>query len=45
MRYICKCGNESSITWNRFKNNPGCISCSNNQKLTYEYVSNYESKL
>lgn len=41
MKYICSCGNESSISFNHFKNGHKCRKCTGYEKLTYEYVYNY----
>lgn len=42
MKYICKCKNESLITFNDFKDqNKRCRKCGGNEKYTYEYVKNY----
>ena len=46
MKYKCKCGNESSIVFNNFKNGQRCKKCKssnyiNSKKLTFEYVKNY----
>jgi hypothetical protein len=42
MRYICKCGNESSIRFDDFKNmNSRCKKCSGHEVYTFEYVYNY----
>jgi hypothetical protein len=42
MKYICKCNNESEITFNDFKDqNKRCRKCGGNEKYTYEYVKNY----
>lgn len=44
MRYICKCGNLSKITFIRFKAGSRCMSCGGCKKYTYEYVYNYFKK-
>jgi very-short-patch-repair endonuclease/predicted SPOUT superfamily RNA methylase MTH1 len=41
MKYLCKCGNESKITFSSFQKGSKCMKCSGNEKLTYEYVYNY----
>jgi very-short-patch-repair endonuclease len=41
IKYICKCGNESFITFGNFKKGSRCAKCSGNEKLTYEFVYNY----
>jgi very-short-patch-repair endonuclease len=41
LTYICKCGNESSITFSNFKDkNVRCRKCSGCEKYTYEQVFN-----
>jgi phage terminase small subunit len=41
MKYICKCGNDSSTSFDSFKQGHRCSQCYGNEKLTYEYVKNY----
>lgn len=41
MKYICKCKNESEITWDNFKRGKRCIKCGGTEKLTYNFVRNY----
>jgi hypothetical protein len=41
MKYVCKCGNESSIVWNHFQQGKRCRKCSGTEKLTFEFVSNF----
>jgi hypothetical protein len=41
MKYKCKCGNESYITWDSFKQGKRCMKCGCKEKLTFEYVKNY----
>jgi hypothetical protein len=41
MKYICKCKNESEITWDNFKKGKRCMKCGGREKLTYENVYNY----
>jgi hypothetical protein len=41
LRYICKCGNKSSIRFFDFKNGNRCIKCSGSEKHTFEYVNEY----
>jgi hypothetical protein len=46
MKYICECGNESTITWGHFSQGKRCSKCglyrrSSKQKLPYDYVYNY----
>jgi hypothetical protein len=41
MKYLCKCANESSITWDSFKQGHRCSQCYGNEKLTYKYIKNY----
>jgi hypothetical protein len=40
MRYICKCHNESVITWNNFSKGKLCMKCKGKEKLTLEYIKN-----
>lgn len=44
LKYICKCGNESSIVWGNFQKGQRCKKCSGNEKLTYTFVKNYFQK-
>lgn len=44
MRYLCKCGNKSKISWSNFKNGNRCKRCgiskrSASKKLDYDYVN------
>jgi len=41
MKYICKCGNESEITFDSFKNGVKCMKCSGSEKFTYNFVQNF----
>jgi very-short-patch-repair endonuclease/predicted SPOUT superfamily RNA methylase MTH1 len=41
MKYICKCKNESKITFGKFKYGGRCIKCSGTEKYTYEDIYNY----
>lgn len=41
MKYLCKCGNESSISFDNFRSGYRCMKCSGNERLTFEYVNNY----
>ena len=41
MKYICKCGNVSSISFDNFRSGYRCMKCSGNERLTYEFVNNY----
>lgn len=41
MKYVCKCGNESKITFDNFKAAKRCMKCSGSEKLTFEFVKNY----
>ena len=41
MQYLCKCGNDSSISFDNFRSGYRCMKCSGNEKLTYEFVNNY----
>ena len=38
MKYCCKCGNKSEITYCNFKSGKRCQKCAGNEKLTYEFV-------
>jgi hypothetical protein len=38
MRYICKCGNKSEITYNSFNSGKRCRDCCGKKKLTIEFV-------
>ena len=43
MRYICKCGDESIITYQNFKKSPNCRKCgtiamANKRRLPYEFI-------
>lgn len=43
MKYKCKCGNESKITWNSFQQGTRCIKCSNrcvSEKLNIDFIRN-----
>jgi 5-methylcytosine-specific restriction endonuclease McrA len=46
MRYICACGNESSITFGRFKSGGRCMTCGTEKaaktfRLDFEYIKKY----
>lgn len=41
MKYICKCGNRSSIVFDKFKQGKRCKKCAGCEKLTQEYVYNF----
>jgi hypothetical protein len=41
LNYICSCGNEASINFSNFKRGHRCMKCGNNEKHTFEYVSEY----
>lgn len=41
MKYICKCGNNSNIDWNHFKQGKRCMKCGGSEKLTLEYVKKF----
>jgi hypothetical protein len=41
MKYQCKCGNKSEITFRDFKTGRRCRKCSGSEKFTYKYVYNY----
>lgn len=41
MKYFCKCGNKSSISFDNFRSGYRCMNCGGNEKLTFEFVSNY----
>lgn len=41
MKYKCKCGNESSISWDSFISGSRCKKCSGSETFTYEYVKNF----
>ena len=41
MKYRCKCGNESQITFQHFQKGVRCMKCSGNERLTYENVKIY----
>ena len=38
MKYICECGNESEITYNKFQQNRRCSKCGGNEKHNFEDV-------
>jgi len=38
LRYKCKCGNESKISFVQFRMGHRCMKCSGNEKFTFEYV-------
>jgi hypothetical protein len=38
MRYICECGDESVISYNKFQRGNRCAKCAGNEKHTYEEV-------
>lgn len=47
MKYICKCGKESTISWNKFTQGKRCGYCGKNgrvKKYTYEEVENIFTK-
>ena len=41
VKYLCKCGNDSSISFDNFRSGYRCMKCSGNERLTYENVKNY----
>lgn len=41
MKYLCTCGNESTINYHNFINGQRCIKCSGHEKHTYDYVYGY----
>jgi hypothetical protein len=41
MKYLCKCGNESFISFDNFRSGYRCKRCGGTEKLTIEFVSNY----
>jgi len=41
MKYICSCGNESEITYGKFKSGQRCAKCGGTDKHTFEFVFNY----
>jgi len=41
MKYKCKCGNESSITYGNFQSGKRCMKCGGCEVLKYDFVRNY----
>lgn len=41
LKYLCKCGNTSTIIFNSFRKGHRCGICGGTKKLTFEYVYNY----
>jgi hypothetical protein len=41
MKYKCNCGNIAYIDFDHFKRGCRCMNCTENEKLTYEFVYNY----
>jgi DNA-directed RNA polymerase subunit RPC12/RpoP len=41
MKYRCKCGNESSTSFDNFRAGYRCMKCSGNERLTLEFVQQY----
>lgn len=41
MKYICKCSNQSIITWNNFHKGHRCYQCHGKRKITYDFLVEY----
>ena len=41
LKYMCKCGNNSTINFHSFKGGNRCMKCSGKEKFAFEYVFNY----
>jgi very-short-patch-repair endonuclease/ribosome maturation factor RimP len=41
MKYKCKCGNRSTITFDSFRSGSRCRSCSGSEKHSFDYINEY----